>query len=137
MASGNQQLTIAQLLREEIDPKLEKLRAEKRSYLEYQKATSELERLTRLVKAYEWKLVVDKLDKAAGNINQKKKDIEVAKEDIERGGRECKGMESELADIEARRTTVRQLVNLVITADLSGNGQGRKGPGSHRRSQCS
>ncbi|TXT15793.1 hypothetical protein VHUM_00296 [Vanrija humicola] len=94
---------IESLLREEIDPKLEKLRAEKRSYLEYQKATSELERLTRLVKAYEWKLVVDKLDKATGNIKQKKKDIENAKEDIERGGRECKGMESELAEIEARR----------------------------------
>lgn len=92
-----------QLLREEIDPKLEKLRAEKRSYLEYQKATSELERLTRLVKAYEWKLVIEKVAKAAQNLKQKKEDIETAKEDVERGGKECKGMEKELEEIEARR----------------------------------
>lgn len=42
------------LLREEIGPKLNRLREEKRSYLEYQKAQSEFERLSRLVVAYEW-----------------------------------------------------------------------------------
>ncbi|RSH76747.1 Structural maintenance of chromosomes protein 2 [Apiotrichum porosum] len=94
---------IENLLREEIDPKLEKLRAEKRSYLEYQKATSELERLTRLVKAYEWKLVCEKVEKAAVTLQQKKEDIKGAKDDIERGGKECKDMEKELAEIEARR----------------------------------
>jgi chromosome segregation ATPase len=36
-------------------------------------------------------------------LKQKKKEIEVAREDIERGGRECQGMEKELAEIEARR----------------------------------
>ncbi|WVQ94975.1 hypothetical protein IAU59_002067 [Kwoniella sp. CBS 9459] len=91
------------LLREEIEPKLEKLRGEKRSYLEYQKATSELERLTRLVKAYEWTLTVDKADKAAASLKQKKRDIETAHEDVERGGRECKGMEEELNDIHKKR----------------------------------
>ncbi|WVR09681.1 hypothetical protein IAU60_006756 [Kwoniella sp. DSM 27419] len=94
---------IESLLREEIDPKLEKLRAEKRSYLEYQKATSELERLTRLVKAYEWTLAVDKAEKAAHSLKMKKKDIETAKEDVTRGGRECQGMEAELAEIHKRR----------------------------------
>ncbi|ORY22381.1 RecF/RecN/SMC [Naematelia encephala] len=91
------------LLREEIDPKLEKLRAEKRSYLEYQKATSELERLTRLVKAYEWTLAVDKADKASKNLDARRKEIETAKEDVERGGRECQGMEKELLEIQKRR----------------------------------
>ncbi|WWC91996.1 uncharacterized protein L201_006950 [Kwoniella dendrophila CBS 6074] len=91
------------LLREEIDPKLEKLRAEKRSYLEYQKTTSELERLTRLVKAYEWTISVEKAQKAAENLKSKKKDIESAKQDVERGGRECQGMEKELEDIRRKR----------------------------------
>lgn len=45
---------INQLLAEEIQPKLERLREEKRSFLEYQKAAAELERLGRLVQAYEW-----------------------------------------------------------------------------------
>ncbi|ODO05464.1 hypothetical protein I350_04514 [Cryptococcus amylolentus CBS 6273] len=94
---------IESLLKEEIDPKLEKLRAEKRSYLEYQKATSELERLTRLVKAYEWVLAVEKAEKAADGLKRKKKDIENAKEDVTRGGRECQGMEKELAEIHKKR----------------------------------
>lgn len=94
------------MLREEIDPKLEKLRAEKRSYLEYQKATSELERLTRLVKAYEWTLSVDKVEKAGDALKRKKVEIEEAKEDVSRGGRECEGMEKELAEIQKRREKV-------------------------------
>ncbi|KAK4685777.1 structural maintenance of chromosome 2, partial [Tremellales sp. Uapishka_1] len=94
---------IEALLKEEIDPKLEKLRAEKRSYLEYQKATSELERLTRLVKAYEWTLVVDKAEKSDFNLKQKQKDIQTAKDDVIRGGKECQGMEKELEDIQRRR----------------------------------
>ncbi|KAK8853473.1 hypothetical protein IAR55_004180 [Kwoniella newhampshirensis] len=94
---------IESLLKEEIDPKLEKLRAEKRSYLEYQKATSELERLTRLVKAYEWTLAVEKTDKAAESLKRKKRDIDAAKEDVDRGGRECQGMEKELAEIVKKR----------------------------------
>ncbi|BEJ15314.1 hypothetical protein CspHIS471_0410810 [Cutaneotrichosporon sp. HIS471] len=94
---------ISTLLREEIEPKLEKLRAEKRSYLEYQKATSELERLTRLVKAYEWRLVVDKLEKSGASLEQKHNDISAAKDDIMRGGEECKVMEKELQEIEASR----------------------------------
>lgn len=93
-------------MREEIDPKLEKLRAEKRSYLEYQKATSELERLTRLVKAYEWTLSVEKVEKAGKTLKQKKDEIERAKEDVTRGGRECQGMEKELLEIQKRREKV-------------------------------
>ena len=45
---------LLQLLREEIAPKLEKYREEKRSWLEYQKAQSELEKLGRRVAAYDW-----------------------------------------------------------------------------------
>ena len=96
-----------QLLREEIDPKLEKLRAEKRSYLEYQKATSELERLTRLVKAYEWVVMVEKTEKAEAALKQRKADIEGVKEDITRGGRECEGMEQEVLELQKRRDQVR------------------------------
>ncbi|OCF77510.1 nuclear condensin complex protein [Kwoniella mangroviensis CBS 8886] len=94
---------IESLLREEIDPKLEKLRAEKRSYLEYQKTTSELERLTRLVKAYEWTITVEKAQKAAENLKSKHNDITAAKEDVERGGRECQGMQEELEEIRRKR----------------------------------
>jgi len=45
---------IQQLLREEINPKMEKLRTEKRAFLEFQKVESELEMLSRLVVAHDW-----------------------------------------------------------------------------------
>lgn len=43
------------ILREEIAPKLDKLRNEKRTYLDYQKTEAEMERLNRLMVAYEYK----------------------------------------------------------------------------------
>ncbi|KZT55562.1 condensin complex subunit SMC2 [Calocera cornea HHB12733] len=45
---------ITSILNEEITPKLDKLREEKRSFLAYQKTSSELERLARLLTAFEW-----------------------------------------------------------------------------------
>lgn len=111
-------------MREEIDPKLEKLRAEKRSYLEYQKATSELERLTRLVKAYEWTMAVDKVNKAGQNLREKKAEIETAQEDLSRGGRECQGMEKELGEIQKRREKVGGRAALMLMC--SGNGERRE-----------
>ena len=45
---------ITNLLEEEITPKLDTLRSEKRSYLQWQKACTELERVGRVLRAYEW-----------------------------------------------------------------------------------
>ena len=45
---------ITELLRDEIDPKLEKLRQEKRAFLEFQQTQSDLERLTKLVIAHDY-----------------------------------------------------------------------------------
>jgi structural maintenance of chromosome 2 len=45
---------ISSLLAEEISPKLEKLRTEKRAYLAYQKTCAELERIGRVLRAWEW-----------------------------------------------------------------------------------
>ncbi|KAG0369594.1 RecF/RecN/SMC [Gamsiella multidivaricata] len=45
---------ITQLLAEEIVPKLDKLRGEKRAYLEFQKTQTEIERLSRIVVSYDY-----------------------------------------------------------------------------------
>jgi structural maintenance of chromosome 2 len=119
------------LLKEEIDPKLEKLRAEKRSYLEYQKTSSELERLTRLVKAYEWTLAVEKTEKAKQNLAKAQRKLEECKEEIERGGKECAGMESEMKEIEKRRERVSPIGRMVAmpNTDVIGTCQRWKSAG--------
>lgn len=49
------------LLAEEIEPKLEKLRQEKKAFLEYQQIQSDVERFTKLVVAYDYLKSSDKL----------------------------------------------------------------------------
>lgn len=62
MAKKDQKVReITALLQEEITPKLDRLREEKRAFLEYQKASTELERMTRLLKAHEWQNLQQKL----------------------------------------------------------------------------
>lgn len=45
---------INDLLKEEIEPKLEKLRMEKRAFLDFQQTQSDLERLTKIVVAHDY-----------------------------------------------------------------------------------
>lgn len=98
---------IQELLREEITPKLDKLREEKRAFLEFQKKSSELERLSKLVIAYDWTQLEAKKVKAT-------EDVEAAriklKESVSGKGRmegEIKRMEKEMGDIQKRRDKVR------------------------------
>jgi structural maintenance of chromosome 2 len=96
----------SQLLQEEVEPKLEKLREEKRSYLAYQKMTSELERLTRLVKAYEWTLAIKKAETAAAELKSRQKAVETCRKDVERCKKELQGMEKDIEDIQKKRDKV-------------------------------
>lgn len=92
-----------QILEEEITPKLDRLREEKRSFLEFQRATSELERLTRLAKAFEWQQL---RERNADLIRQ----VEVHQRAISEKGRDesslrhqIEEIEKELEDIEKKR----------------------------------
>lgn len=63
---------ITELLRDEIDPKLEKLRQEKRAFLDFQQTQSDLERLTRLVVAHDYLKYKEKLRQSADDLETKK-----------------------------------------------------------------
>lgn len=60
------------LLKDEIEPKLEKLRQEKRSFLDFQQTHSDLERLTKIVVAHDYLRGKENLRKAAEQLEQKK-----------------------------------------------------------------
>ena len=62
---------ITGLLKEEIDPKLERLRQEKRAFLDFQQTQSELERLTKLVVAYDYVKNKDKAKQAGDDLEMK------------------------------------------------------------------
>jgi structural maintenance of chromosome 2 len=70
---------ISELLRDEIEPKLEKLRTEKRAFLDFQQTQNDLERLTRVVVAHDYVKSHEKLKQSAGDLEAKKlraKDLE-------------------------------------------------------------
>lgn len=74
---------IMELLKDEIDPKLEKLRQEKRAFLDFQQTQSDVERMTKLVVAYDHLKAQERLKQAAADLElkmQKANEIEAAAE---------------------------------------------------------
>ena len=74
---------ITALLNEEITPKLDSLRAKKKSYLQYQKSCSELEKMMRVISAWDWvessKLAERKAAEISAKTSERSK-VEKAKE---------------------------------------------------------
>lgn len=62
---------ITELLKDEIEPKLDKLRTEKRAFLDFQQTQSDLERLTRLVVAHDYVRTKEKLKQSADDLELK------------------------------------------------------------------
>ncbi|KAL8751495.1 MAG: hypothetical protein Q9184_006052 [Pyrenodesmia sp. 2 TL-2023] len=91
---------ITELLREEIEPKLEKLRTEKRAFLDFQQTQSDLERLTRLVVAHDYVRNKEKLKHSANDLESKKQRAL----DLEESGRRLK---SEIGHLEEDAKKVR------------------------------
>lgn len=97
---------IQELLREEITPKLDRLREEKRAFLEFQKKSSELERLSKLVIAFDWTQLEVRKVKATEDVEGAQARL---KESVAGRGRmegEIKRMEKEIGDIQKRRDKV-------------------------------
>ncbi|KAF8512670.1 condensin complex subunit SMC2 [Hysterangium stoloniferum] len=94
---------IEALLREEISPSMDKLRAEKRSFLSYQKTCSELERLERVLRAWEWKEANERVKKKEADIERKSKEMAKAKTDKDARVREREAAERDKKEAEKRR----------------------------------
>ncbi len=94
---------ITALLEEEITPKLDKLREEKRSFLEYQKASTELDRLTRLAKAYEWQQNCARYEEKKALVDRKLQDVQDREDEAKALKRQIESIEKELAQIEKKK----------------------------------
>ncbi|GAA6035309.1 hypothetical protein JCM8097_008810 [Rhodosporidiobolus ruineniae] len=94
---------IQSLLREEIVPKLDRLREEKRTFLEFQKTSSELERLTKLVIAWDWLQDHARVEKAREAIREGEERRKEAVAERARMKGEIKKMEQEVKEVEKAR----------------------------------
>lgn len=94
---------ISALLAEEIIPKLDTLRAEKRAFLQWQKACSELERIGRLLRAWEWTDAKERITKKEKEIAKKDSEISRINEEKDNHLREVEACESQCEEVKAKR----------------------------------
>ena len=94
---------ITELLREEIEPKLEKLRTEKRAFLDFQQTQSDLERLTRLVVAHDYLKNKEKLKQSASDLEAKKQRATDLGDSAKRLKNEIAHLEEDMKKVKAAR----------------------------------
>ena len=94
---------ITELLREEIEPKLEKLRTEKRTFLDFQQTQSDLERLTRLVVAHDYIRNKEKLKHSAKDLEGKKDKANDLEESISRLKSEISHLAQDIQNVKSER----------------------------------
>jgi len=98
---------INSLLNEEITPKLDKLRDEKRQFLAYQKQSSELEKLARVLAANEWREAGERVKRKEAEVERGEKRLEGLKEIADKRRGELESAEAEKKAAIKRRDKVR------------------------------
>lgn len=94
---------IESLLKEEIEPKLEKLRGEKRAWLDYQKTQGEVERLTRLVVAADYIRAGEKTKSASEEHESKRLRVEYLQANDKKLKREIDHIENDVQRVRGLR----------------------------------
>lgn len=94
---------IRSLLAEEIEPKLEKLRNEKRTFLEFQQTQSDLEKLSRVVNAHDFTKYSSKFYKLKEEYETKKSIVENSSAEIERLTNEIANLNEDLERFKAQK----------------------------------
>lgn len=94
---------ITGLLRDEIEPKLEKLRMEKRAFLDFQQTQNDLERLTRVVVAHDYLRSLEKLAQSAADLEDKKLRRTVLEDSATKLKSELSHLEDDVERVKAQR----------------------------------
>lgn len=94
---------LRELLKDEIEPKLEKLRTEKRAFLDFQQTQNDLERLTRVVVAYDYVRCQEKLQQSAADLEGKKQRQRDLEESAARLRNEISNLEEDIARVRSQR----------------------------------
>ncbi|CAM1511441.1 Fc.00g089540.m01.CDS01 [Cosmosporella sp. VM-42] len=94
---------LRELLKEEIEPKLEKLRTEKRAFLDFQQTQNDLERLTRVVVAYDYVRWQEKLRQSDADLEGKKQRRRDLEDSATRLRSEIAHLEEDVKKVKAQR----------------------------------
>ncbi|KAK6331070.1 Structural maintenance of chromosomes protein 2 [Orbilia javanica] len=91
------------LLQEEIEPKLEKLRSEKRAFLDFQQTQSDLERLSRVVIAHDYLKGRERISRATSDFQKKEDRIDFIESGAKRMKLEINKLEEDIQRVRSQR----------------------------------
>ncbi|KAF3941383.1 hypothetical protein ABW19_dt0205544 [Dactylella cylindrospora] len=94
---------INDLLREEIEPKLEKLRTEKRAFLDFQQTQSDVERLSRVVVAHEYVKSRDRINRSTAELKAKEDRASAIESGAKRMKIEIQNLEEDVQRVQSQR----------------------------------
>jgi len=94
---------LTELLKDEIDPKLEKLRQEKRAFLDFQQTQNDLERTTKLVVAYDYVKNQQRVKQTTEDIESKNHRAKVIEDSAKRLKVEISHLEEDMEKVKAER----------------------------------
>lgn len=96
-------IEIRNLLQEEIEPKLEKLRSQKRTFLEYQQTQSDLENLSRVLAAYSYVQYSSRFEQHLNLLNEKESAMADLNAEVDRVNIEIENLNRDLAQVKEQR----------------------------------
>lgn len=96
-------IEIRSLLQEEIEPKLEKLRNEKRTFLEFQQIQTDLEKMSRIIAAHDYALYSKKFDEHSTMLNERETIMANLNRDVEKLETEIKNLTDDLNQVKKQR----------------------------------
>lgn len=94
---------LEELLKDEIDPKLEKLRQEKRAFLDFQQTQNDLERMTKLVVAYDYVKNQQKVIQSSDELATKEQRVKSIEDSAKRLKAEICYLEEDMKKVKAAR----------------------------------
>lgn len=101
---------LSSLIREEIQPKLDKLRQDQQKYQEYQKVSRDIEYLTRIHISYKYLQCLKNVQNSESTIQKLNEDISKHKETIEKNLDEVKEIESKVQEIQELMDAVNAIL---------------------------
>lgn len=99
------------LLTEEVEPKLDKLRTEKRQFVEYQQVQTELERATKLVVSHDFVSVTDKLDQQQQKLDSQTSHLEALEKLISKSKSEIEMLNKQIAEAKEKSLSEQKKKN--------------------------
>ncbi|KAH8196525.1 hypothetical protein TruAng_009321 [Truncatella angustata] len=94
---------LKELLNDEIEPKLEKLRTEKRAFLDFQQTQNDLERLTRVVVAHDYIKYRERLAQSGTDLENKKQRRQDLEDSAARLKSEIANLQEEVDKVKSQR----------------------------------